>query len=104
METIVSLFSFVGGWEWADGTPVDYVYWENGEPNGLERGENCAEMYDERYGKWNDEDCLAGAGYVCSIKQCKLRSSCKINFCLKYILFKKKKKKKKPNPNSKQAK
>ncbi|XP_072020400.1 macrophage mannose receptor 1-like [Amphiura filiformis] len=58
-----------GGWDWADGTPVDFVYWENGEPNGLGGGENCAEMYDERYGKWNDEDCLSGAGYVCSLKQ-----------------------------------
>ena len=70
-QTTHLVFHFLGGWEWADGTPVDYVYWENGEPNGLERGENCAEMYDERYGKWNDEDCLAGAGYICSLKQCK---------------------------------
>ena len=60
-----------GGWVWDDRTPVDYVNWANGEPNGAENGENCAEMYDDEYGKWNDEDCLNNAGYVCVMSQCK---------------------------------
>ena len=60
-----------GGWVWDDRTPVDYVNWANGEPNGAENGENCAELYDDEYGKWNDEDCLNNAGYVCVMSQCK---------------------------------
>ncbi len=51
-----------GGFAWVDGTPVDYVAWAPGEPNGGSSahagGENAVEMDFRigitRNGKWND--------------------------------------------------
>ena len=46
-----------GKFEWTDGTEVDYLNWNRGEPNGLP-GENCAEMLTQHNAKvWNDISC-----------------------------------------------
>jgi hypothetical protein len=44
-----------GGWEWSDGTPVNYTYWAPGEPNDYNGGpEDYMEMYGFANGQWND--------------------------------------------------
>ena len=30
---------------WSDGTPVNFVNWNAGEPNNANGGENCVEMF-----------------------------------------------------------
>ena len=30
---------------WSDGSPVNFVNWNNGEPNNVNGGENCVEMF-----------------------------------------------------------
>jgi hypothetical protein len=33
------------GFIWSDGSPVNFVNWDKGEPNDSNGGENCAEMF-----------------------------------------------------------
>ena len=33
------------GFVWSDGTPVNFVNWNGGEPNNVNGGENCVEMF-----------------------------------------------------------
>ena len=54
---------FIEGWSWSDNTPVDYLNWQSGEPNGLE-GEDCGEMY-PMDGTWNDVPCSEKRGFIC---------------------------------------
>nr|XP_039270230.1 uncharacterized protein LOC120344952 [Styela clava] len=54
------------GWRWVDETPVDFFNWVPGEPNGVERGEVCVEMYPWD-GQWNDVDCFQDRGYICRV-------------------------------------
>ena len=72
-EEIVTFFA--DQFQHTDGTPVDYVNWANGEPSGAVGGvaQDCVELYPDSYGKWNDEDCGATAGYVCKKPKCKHR-------------------------------
>ena len=41
------------GWQWSDGTAVQYTNWAKGEPSSDD--ENCVEMY--KTGEWNDARC-----------------------------------------------
>ena len=41
-----------GGWEWVTGEPLDFSFWNAGEPNDSPEGENHAEMFGS--GGWND--------------------------------------------------
>ena len=41
-----------GGWEWVTGEPLDFSFWNAGEPNDSPEGENHAEMFSS--GGWND--------------------------------------------------
>ncbi|XP_030828651.1 macrophage mannose receptor 1 [Strongylocentrotus purpuratus] len=54
---------------WNDGTPVDYVQWDNGEPTDNWRGnqEDCVEIYTNEFGTWKDEVCSTGSSYICKI-------------------------------------
>lgn len=56
-----------GSWVWSDGSGVNYMNWEPGEPNDL-NGEDAAAIY--ATGTWNDyaEDGSTGVveGYICN--------------------------------------
>jgi hypothetical protein len=68
------------GFIWTDGSPSDYEYWSNGEPNDWNGSaadctgdssdggnEDCTEIQNNRGGQWNDVACDAGGRwYWCS--------------------------------------
>ena len=60
-----------GNWTWLDGTAMDYINWNAGEPNGGV-WENCMENV-LGHG-WNDNYCHHSRGYVC--KKCFWPSHC----------------------------
>ena len=33
------------GFGWVDGSPFDFPYWLDGEPNGADNDEDCVEVY-----------------------------------------------------------
>ncbi|XP_072046389.1 low affinity immunoglobulin epsilon Fc receptor-like [Amphiura filiformis] len=56
-----------GNFVWIDGSPVDFINWNPGEPNDLydPDGEDCTNLYFES-GKWNDFPChWTSNGYLC---------------------------------------
>ncbi|XP_063952116.1 C-type mannose receptor 2-like [Lytechinus pictus] len=65
-ETVLC-FNQSGFTQWNDGSPVDYVQWDNGEPTNDWRGtqENCVEIYTNEYGTWKDEVCNTGSSFIC---------------------------------------
>ncbi|XP_018012021.1 macrophage mannose receptor 1 [Hyalella azteca] len=48
---------------WSDGSALDYLHWDEGEPNSQD--EICVEMYYYNERVWNDKDCNNQRGYVC---------------------------------------
>ncbi|XP_021363194.1 uncharacterized protein LOC110456661, partial [Mizuhopecten yessoensis] len=55
------------GFQWADNSPIPFVYWEKGEPSGRDgqgNVEDCVVMQAWN-GKWDDLDCGLKRGYVC---------------------------------------
>ena len=53
---------------WVDNSAVDFINWEDGEPNG--NGPNGYELCVQSYahnGKWNDAACTDLMGYICKI-------------------------------------
>lgn len=53
--------------EWIDGSPVNVLFWEPGEPNN-KANEHCAEMFSSN-GLWNDRDCSHLLNFVCQVKK-----------------------------------
>lgn len=61
------------GWEWSDGTPVDYgndfsggVFpWGSGEPNDYKNNEDCAEVR-PNHNDWNDISCTDEQHAICN--------------------------------------
>lgn len=43
-----------GGWEWSDGTPLNFTNWAWGEPNDYYSTEDYMEIYGFAGGSWND--------------------------------------------------
>uniref|UniRef100_A0A3Q3W748 Uncharacterized protein n=1 Tax=Mola mola TaxID=94237 RepID=A0A3Q3W748_MOLML len=65
------------GYVWSDGSPVNFLHWQEGEPNNHNNDESCAEFkiynWDES-GSWNDLNCDSYNDWLCQI-----RLSVKIN-------------------------
>ena len=53
--------------QWIDGTPVNVLFWEPGEPSNM-GSEHCAEMFSNN-GLWNNRDCSHTLNYVCQVKK-----------------------------------
>ncbi|KAI1896444.1 hypothetical protein AGOR_G00094860 [Albula goreensis] len=53
-----------GGWQWADTSPLKFLYWESDQPNHAEE-ENCAVIRTESSGHWQNRDCSVALPYVC---------------------------------------
>ena len=56
-----------GSFEWVSGSSYLFQNWCDGEPNdkGI-RGQDCAQIYGEQYGCWDDLKCNEERAYVCS--------------------------------------
>ena len=52
-----------GSFVWADNSTVDFLNWNNGEPNNIGH-ETCSHMYSHD-GKWNNYPCSHTLSYVC---------------------------------------
>ena len=53
---------------WSDGSPVAFVHWADGEPNGFSDAEDCTVIIPAKAGKWNDEACYKTKPAVCERK------------------------------------
>ncbi|KAJ8414330.1 hypothetical protein AAFF_G00052000 [Aldrovandia affinis] len=53
-----------GGWQWADSSPLKFLYWESDQPIHAEE-ENCAVIRTETSGHWQNRDCRVDLPYVC---------------------------------------
>lgn len=63
----IGLVEVAGGGEgWSDGTSLNYINWQTGEPNS--GGEQCTEVVPHT-GKWNDAECDAKRYYLCKTKK-----------------------------------
>lgn len=65
--------SILGAYTWSDGTALNFVSWNQGEPTLIgSKGqvEECVE-FDRLTGKWNDIDCFSQRGYVCKAAKSK---------------------------------
>ncbi|XP_071824781.1 macrophage mannose receptor 1-like isoform X2 [Apostichopus japonicus] len=63
------------GFEWSDGSVLDYVSWQEGEPNNVGTfGEDCAEMLFNGRG-WNDQECTNLKNWICQIEKGKVPGS-----------------------------
>ncbi|XP_077993134.1 macrophage mannose receptor 1-like [Glandiceps talaboti] len=49
---------------WSDGTPVDYVYWDEDQPDDAYGAEQCVELLGTD-GEWNDQNCGERYWFVC---------------------------------------
>uniref|UniRef100_A0A8C7Z677 Mannose receptor, C type 1b n=1 Tax=Oryzias sinensis TaxID=183150 RepID=A0A8C7Z677_9TELE len=59
------------GYVWSDGSPVNFLHWQEGEPNNHNNAESCAEVqiysWDEN-GSWNDANCESYNDWLCQIR------------------------------------
>ena len=55
--------TFSSGFVWSDGSPLNFINWNPGEPNDAHGGEKCVEMYTNSF--WNDANCGVKMGFVC---------------------------------------
>ena len=54
-----------GEFSWSDGSPIDFVYWADGQPNDQSGSQQCVKM-SKIYSKWSDVNCGHEYGYVCA--------------------------------------
>ncbi|CAH1781368.1 unnamed protein product [Owenia fusiformis] len=52
------------GYQWSDGSALQYTNWADNEPNDQDRTELCVDMWIAD-GKWNDEHCTVLLPFVC---------------------------------------
>ncbi|CAG2187406.1 CD206 [Mytilus edulis] len=56
------------GFEWSDGSPVDFMMWGPNEPNDKYQQEDCGML--NRYSNgWNDDNCYKTKNFVCKIQK-----------------------------------
>ncbi|XP_078120261.1 lactose-binding lectin l-2-like [Sander vitreus] len=55
-----------GSWMWSDGSRVDFVYWNTGEPNNYNSREHCVHNNVGEDLKWNDLPCSLTKPSVCA--------------------------------------
>ena len=65
------LFPLIG-YEWTDGSPVDYTNWELGEPNDSGGSEECVESFLSSGRAWNDNRCDAVRNWICKMPKGKI--------------------------------
>ncbi|KAG7492263.1 hypothetical protein MATL_G00012690 [Megalops atlanticus] len=53
-----------GGWQWADASPLKFLYWESDQPTHADE-ENCAVIRTETSGHWQNRDCSVALPYIC---------------------------------------
>ncbi|XP_029951534.1 lactose-binding lectin l-2-like [Salarias fasciatus] len=53
-------------WMWSDGSRVDFVFWNTGEPSNYEGAESCVETNYSANKKWNDAKCHETFPFVCA--------------------------------------
>ncbi|XP_029309190.1 macrophage mannose receptor 1-like [Cottoperca gobio] len=59
------------GFTWSDGSPVNFLHWQEGEPNNHNDDESCTEfrMYNSNdAGSWNDVNCESYNDWLCQIR------------------------------------
>ncbi|XP_023133846.2 lactose-binding lectin l-2-like [Amphiprion ocellaris] len=55
-----------GRWMWSDGSRVDFVLWDNGQPNNYDRQQHCGDTNNGAEFKWNDMPCSQTLPFVCA--------------------------------------
>ena len=56
----------MSGYQWSDGTPVQFTKWSPSEPNNAGGNEDCVE-YNTYTNAWNDNSCYITNAFICSI-------------------------------------
>ncbi|XP_051756093.1 C-type mannose receptor 2-like isoform X4 [Ctenopharyngodon idella] len=56
---------FRDSWQWSDQSYSSFRYWNTGEPNNAEGNQNCAAIYQNAQGQWNDAPCSEQHPFVC---------------------------------------
>ena len=52
-----------------DGNPIDFVFWEDGQPEGMADDENCISVSKDE--TWRGRDCSEEKEFICAIKKSK---------------------------------
>uniref|UniRef100_A0A669DCS4 Macrophage mannose receptor 1 n=1 Tax=Oreochromis niloticus TaxID=8128 RepID=A0A669DCS4_ORENI len=65
----LSLQGTNGGFVWSDGSPLDFEYWNYGEPNNHNDNEHCTEMDSNLRMRWNDRHCDAYNSWICQLSK-----------------------------------
>ncbi|XP_022074993.1 lactose-binding lectin l-2-like [Acanthochromis polyacanthus] len=55
-----------GAWMWSDGSKVNFVFWNAGEPSNGEGREHCGHTNFDTGFKWNDVTCSRTFPFVCA--------------------------------------
>ncbi|KAI4809335.1 hypothetical protein KUCAC02_018227, partial [Chaenocephalus aceratus] len=56
------------GYVWSDGSPLQFQYWQVGEPNNRNNAESCTEMQMYSVWKWSDVHCERYLNWLCQIR------------------------------------
>lgn len=58
-------FGVEGAYEFIDGSRMQWLNWDGGQPNNAHGNEDCVQIHEN--GRWHDYPCDASEGYVCQI-------------------------------------